>query len=130
MTTPAQEILTALISATARLQEALNMPETPLQRDATIQRFEFTFELSWKLMQRIIRDEGIPVFGPKDAIRHAARIGLINDPERWFYFLQARNHTTHLYNESESSEIYMEIKTFPELARNLIATAQERIKNL
>ncbi len=112
-TTPTQEMLTTLISATARLQEALCMPETPLQKDATIQRFEFTFELSWKLMQRIIREEGIQVFGPKDAIRQAARIDLINNPERWFYFLQVRNHTTHLYNESKSLKIYMESKHFP-----------------
>lgn len=33
-----------------RFSEALNAPATDLTRDAAIQRFEFCFELAWKVI--------------------------------------------------------------------------------
>lgn len=35
--------------AAARLREAVAEPENAIVRDAVIQRFEFSFELVWKL---------------------------------------------------------------------------------
>ncbi len=40
--------LRKLKEASARLEEAIAAPESPLQADAVIQRFEFTFELLWR----------------------------------------------------------------------------------
>ncbi|HEX3210048.1 MAG TPA: nucleotidyltransferase substrate binding protein [Geminicoccaceae bacterium] len=43
-----------------RLGEALTVPEDePLAVDGTIQRFEFTFELFWKVVRRLLASEGI-----------------------------------------------------------------------
>jgi len=38
--------------ALSRLEEALAKPEDPIVRDASIQRFEFTFEMAWKALQQ------------------------------------------------------------------------------
>ena len=47
-----------LAKALTRLCEALENPETDLTRDASIQRFEFCFELAWKAIQEHARKEG------------------------------------------------------------------------
>ena len=44
--------LKPLKKAAKTLAEALNEKKTALVRDATIQRFEYTYELSWKTMRR------------------------------------------------------------------------------
>jgi len=38
-----------------RLQEAVAEPPSPLQADAVLQRFGFTFELLWKALRSISR---------------------------------------------------------------------------
>jgi len=43
--------------------------DVTINQDATIQRFEFTFELAWKLMKTILEEEGIKVVSPKNVIR-------------------------------------------------------------
>ena len=48
-----------LTAATGRLSEALALEPTRIHKDASIQRFEFTFELAWKAMQTYLRDEGV-----------------------------------------------------------------------
>ncbi|OGK11612.1 hypothetical protein A2954_06700 [Candidatus Roizmanbacteria bacterium RIFCSPLOWO2_01_FULL_37_12] len=78
-----------------RLKEAVKKSPTVFNQDATIQRFEFCFELSWKLMKATCEIEGLEVVSPKGAIRQAAVIGLIDNPEIWFKFLDARNITVH-----------------------------------
>ena len=59
-------------------------------RAGVIQNFEFTYELSWKFMQRWLRDNQIKdVDLPrtrKDLFRLAAQSGLIEDPVQWFAY--------------------------------------------
>src|SRR3989338_7410655 len=84
-----------LKQAASRLDEALAAEPTQLHKDAVIQRFEFTFELAWKLMQETDDYLGKKVFGPKPSIRTAAEKELVDDPESWLEFLKWRNTTTH-----------------------------------
>ena len=65
-------IITPLIKARGSLDLALAAPKTDLNRDASIQRFEFTFELAWKTMRRILKYKGILINSPRDTIREAA----------------------------------------------------------
>jgi len=48
----------SLTQAIVRLSDALTSPETDLSRDAAIQRFEFCFELAWKVIQERARTAG------------------------------------------------------------------------
>src|SRR5262249_45427522 len=43
--------LTKLSKAVGRLAEAVMQPPSPIQSDAVLQRFEFTFELCWKALR-------------------------------------------------------------------------------
>lgn len=111
-----EDLKNALIS----LKEVLELESTEVNQDATIQRFEFTFELSWKLMQAILGENGIDSYGIKTVIRESARFGMIDNPETWFKFLEDRNITTHTYKEDEARSIYVRIKDFPILIESLL----------
>lgn len=49
--------LDSFATAITRFSEALSAPTTNLTRDAAIQRFEFCFELAWKVIQERAREE-------------------------------------------------------------------------
>lgn len=104
--------ISQLTKALTRLKETLTLPPTQINKDATIQRFEFTFELCWKLMQGLARAKGLEIFTPRDSIRVAGQIALIENVETWFDFLEARNLSSHVYDEEMANEVYQEIKKF------------------
>lgn len=68
-------------------------------KEGIIQRFEFTHELSWKLMQDILKGQGeTDLFGSKSATRLAFNRGLIQNGEIWLDMIESRNITVHTYN--------------------------------
>lgn len=88
---------------------------------ATIQAFEYTLELSWKTMRRIMSASGIENLNtPKAIFRQAAVIGLINDPTAWFRFIEIRNMTSHTYNQDTLEEVVAIFPTFKSAALDLL----------
>ncbi len=80
--------------------------------DATIHRFEFTVELFWKLLKKIIESLGKEVGYPKEVLQEAFAGKLINDQKIWLAMLHDRNQTSHTYNEEIANEIYSHIKMY------------------
>jgi nucleotidyltransferase substrate binding protein (TIGR01987 family) len=113
-------LLEDLEKSVARLEEAASLDSTVIHQDATIQRFEFTFELAWKLMQEIGKESNRDMYGPRNSIREAAQLGLIDDPQVWFDFLEARNLTVHTYNEETAQKVYKKAKEFVPHAKSLL----------
>ncbi|MDX1923835.1 MAG: HI0074 family nucleotidyltransferase substrate-binding subunit [Rickettsiaceae bacterium] len=98
-----------------RLKEVLEHPELDqldFLRDATIQRFEFTIELFWKVMKKILWHEKIESTTPKDVLSKAYQYKLINEEEIWITMLDDRNNTSHAYKEEEAKLIFEHIKTY------------------
>jgi nucleotidyltransferase substrate binding protein (TIGR01987 family) len=65
-----------------RLQEVLEHPQQnqiDYLRDAAIQRFEFTIELFWKILKKILFHEKIESTTPRDTLSKAYQYKLIND---------------------------------------------------
>ena len=85
-------------------------------RDSVIKRFEYTYELSWKMLQRWIKINISPEDSEprtkKDLFRLAAKKRLIADPEAWFEFAEARNNAAHTYNERNAEYVYKVALTF------------------
>lgn len=107
--------ITALTRALASLEDILKQEMNEYIRDGVIQRFEYTFELSWKTIRRYYKEIGrieIPN-GPKPLIREAAKDKLIDNVDKWFLFLDARNISSHIYNEEEAIKVYSQAKKFP-----------------
>jgi len=92
--------------AVARLAEAVAEPETAMNRDASIQRFEFSFELAWKTVQECLRTEGSDCHSPKSCLREAFRQEWIEDEMGWIAMLDDRNLATHTYDETFAHELY------------------------
>ena len=86
-------------------------------RDACIQRFEYTFELSWKMLKRQIELEvgstpEVDTYSKRGLFRVAGERGLITNVESWFDYLEKRNLTTHTYDISNAKEVYSVIGNF------------------
>lgn len=96
--------------AVERLKEAINERESSLSIDGTIQRFEFTFELAWKMLQKVLRYEGLDCNSPRDCLRKAYSSGIISDEELWLNMLDDRNITSHIYDEAHAKKIYDRIR--------------------
>lgn len=121
-------LLSPLEKSLESLKDILNQPINEYIRDGVIQRFEYTFELSWKTLKRYFKEigrEDIPG-GPKPLIREAGKEGLIDDVEKWLDFLEARNKTSHIYNESEAKKVYECAKDFPVFVEKLIKELSSR----
>lgn len=115
-----------LQKAFGRLKEAVILPsEVTINQDATIQRFEFTFELAWKLMKTILETEGLEAISPKNVIREGATIGLIDDPQKWFEFLENRNLSVHTYKEEIAQKVYQSAKEFIPFVDKLISKTKD-----
>lgn len=116
-----------LRKAVASLQDALAQPKTQYTRDATIQRFEYTFELSWKTLRRYLAEEtGIDGFNIKELFRVAGRQGLIGSVDNWFGYLKARSLTSHTYNERTAEETYQVARAFFPAAAALLVELERR----
>ena len=99
-------------NALARLQEAVAQPETPILRDAVIQRFEFTFELVWKALQLYLEHRGLECGSPRTALKKSFSEGLIatlEEADLWLQMLDDRNLTSHAYDEELARCIYQHI---------------------
>lgn len=96
----------------ARLAEAVAPPETELVRDATIQRFEFTFEAIWKALKLYLERQGHECGGPRPTLKKAFAENIIRtsqEADRWFQALADRNLTSHAYDEALARQIYRRI---------------------
>jgi nucleotidyltransferase substrate binding protein (TIGR01987 family) len=97
--------------AIARLKEALAQPgENPLAVDGTIQRFEFTIELFWKVLKRLLAAEGVETTTPREALQRAFQAGWLEDETAWLEMLRNRNRTSQLYDDAQARGVYEAIK--------------------
>ncbi|MDE7392291.1 MAG: nucleotidyltransferase substrate binding protein [Treponemataceae bacterium] len=90
-------------------QKARELSE--LERGGLIQAFEFTQELSWKVLKDFIEYSGggEKIYGSRDAIRQAFNRGLISDGETWMEMIRARNLSSHTYEEADSVRLARDI---------------------
>jgi nucleotidyltransferase substrate binding protein (TIGR01987 family) len=107
-------LLRQFARALDRLKEALRAPATDMARDSAIQRFEFTFDLSWKCLKQYLEesDPSLTLRFPREAFREAFRKRIIKDSPLWFETIENRNLTSHTYNESAALVVYEKLPSF------------------
>ena len=94
-------------------------------RDACIQRFEYCIELSWKTSMKAL---GSTTAAAKPAVREMARNNLVTDSAQWLEFIEARNNTSHSYDEDIAKKVLAQILTFLPHAQALQAELSKIIK--
>ncbi|MCL2249987.1 MAG: nucleotidyltransferase substrate binding protein [Oscillospiraceae bacterium] len=83
----------------------------PIIREGFIQRFEITFDLSWKTLKDYLDYLGHNVQpSPRPVIKDAFSASLIKDGQVFIDMLDARNLMSHTYDEETFSKIFLQIK--------------------
>ena len=138
--------LTPLEDAVAQLEEALDIYNSDLAltdprlkrhlRAAVIQAFEFTYELSFRMLRRYLElasanPAEIDELVFNDVIREAYGQALLRSelPE-WLEFRRNRGTTSHAYNEEKAQEVFESVPDFLQEARYLLNRLQERNESL
>ncbi|WP_223111629.1 nucleotidyltransferase substrate binding protein [Thiospirochaeta perfilievii] len=80
-----------------------------LEKEGVIQRFEYTFELAWKVLKDRMEYDGIifDIISPKAVIRKAYESKYIDNLEVWFNMIGDRNLMSHTYDENKFEKIIM-----------------------
>ena len=104
-----RDALAKLSEAVARLSRG---ELSELEREGTVQRFEYTWKLAWKTLRDYLADNGNAVNVPSAAnvIRAAFQVNLIEDGDAWIMAMKARNEMSHEYNSDAFERIVVEIK--------------------
>lgn len=98
------------------LREAIETMEerelTQLEKEGIIQRFEYTWELAWKVIKDYLEREGVVLdrITPASVIRAAFAAKVIKDGQTWMRALDARNKMSHVYNIKEFEDVIEEIR--------------------
>lgn len=120
-----QEKYGKLIQASQRLDEAMadyDRVHLDSVRDGVIQRFEFCAELAWKTLREYLLDQGYAeINSPKAVLKQAFSDGFLDHEEGWLHLLDARNQTSHIYDEATATTVFESIRTtYSPLIKDLI----------
>lgn len=105
-----RERLAVAQKALGTLQALLTAKDvSDIVRDAAIQRFEYSFEATWKAAQAYLSEiEGLEVASPRAAIRTSLEVGVLDETatRRALKMVDDRNLSVHTYNESLAEAIF------------------------
>ncbi len=103
-----------------QLKKAIDQKElNELERNGLIQRFEFTLELSWKVMKDFLEEKGF-VFkpSPKDTFRLAQQSDYILYAQELIDGLDIRNELSHDYSGEKFERFEKQLRKETFLALN------------
>ena len=105
----------------------LNDDQKDAIRAGVIQNFEFTYELCWKFMKRWLDNNlgsaNVDGVARRELFRLAVEHRLINDVDAWMIYHDARNETSHTYNNAKAAEVF-------EIARKFFPDAKKFLTDL
>ncbi|MBI3878667.1 MAG: nucleotidyltransferase substrate binding protein [Verrucomicrobia bacterium] len=73
-----------------------------LEKQGTIQRFEFSFELAWKTAKDFLEDGGLVIspVTPRQVLKDAFAAKVLDDGQVWIEMLDHRNLLSHTYDSA------------------------------
>lgn len=80
--------------------------------DVAAKRFEFTYEMAWKALKRVLDYLGIDARAPRPVFKEAYAQGLLAEETVWLDMIEMRNLSSHIYDEHEISRILAELDRF------------------
>lgn len=104
----------------AALAECDADPDNGLRQAALAKTFESTFEYVWKYFKREADQAGLETYSPRDALKSAAQLQLIDDLELWNQFLNARNLSVHDYVGMDQETTLKLVRQFRDQVKQLM----------
>ena len=127
-----KERLDDALKAIATFEKIVGLKEpTDIERDAAIQRFEYSFEMAWKAAQAYLTNQGLTnIVSPRSAIRASFTVGMFNEEtaEKIMRMVDDRNLTSHTYREEFAVKLYHSLAGHAALLRSWLTEIQKRIE--
>jgi len=133
--------LSSLQKAVVSLESSINVASSQIKgevdtaieqviRAGVIQNFEFTYELCWKFMKRWLELNvgGATLDGAtrKELFRMAVESQLISDVDNWMEYHEARNETSHTYDNDKADDVFKISLKFAGDAKQLLAMLEKK----
>ncbi len=116
--------LTKLIESQEVKAQLIDANLTDIYLDVCVKRFEFTFEMSWKAIKRVLNMLGIEdTRSPRACCKEAYSQGMLAEQNIWLDMIEMRNLSAHIYDESEMKQLEnklpLYIQAFQDLQKEL-----------
>jgi nucleotidyltransferase substrate binding protein (TIGR01987 family) len=115
------------------LKNILKYPYSEITRDASIQRFEYCFEIIWKTVKLYLEyHEGIICNSPKSCFRELFSTGLIDENKaiKLLEMTDDRNLTSHTYDEELAKELYNKLPQYYKLMEETLKKIEKQVKKI
>ena len=104
-------------------------PLKPHLRSAVIQSFGFTYELSVRILRRVLIERAeaadrVADLSFNDLLRGASDAGLMSDAAPWREWREMRNATSHAYDEAKAQALAARASAFAADAGALLAALE------
>jgi nucleotidyltransferase substrate binding protein (TIGR01987 family) len=107
-----QDLMSNLLKAQAVFERFRKDMKSDRDQAGAVQAFKICYELSWKIMKRILATQRVESTAPRDIFRKAAVAKLINNPEAWFGFIEKRHLTSYTYEQENMDAIVAAFDSF------------------
>ena len=114
-----------LLNARKKFEKFRQNLRSEQEKAGAIQAYEYTYELAWKTMKRLLNEQGVEVASPRSCIREAAINNMISDPLIWFACLDLRNLAAHTYNQQNSDEVLAIFDAFSRALSEFITNIEQ-----
>ena len=109
-------------------------PLKPHLRSAVVQSFEFTYELSIRMLRRVLIERSavadlVADLSFNDLLRKAADAELLADPPTWRAWREMRNTTSRAYDEVKAHAVAMNAARFAADAAALLSAMERSLAN-
>ncbi len=120
-----------LEQALKKWKEVLDMPFSDVSRDASIQRYEFSFELLWKVVKKYLKEiEGFECNSPKSCFREIRMTLELSDAdiETCISMTEDRNLSVHTYSEEMANDLYAKLPEYARVSKLIAMKIKEKAK--
>ena len=108
--------------ALLQLGDALKESESPIVRDACLQRFEFSYELLWKTLKIFLEEiHGLRAVSPRQVFKEAFALSIIDEELTFVEMIESRNTLSDTCNEEQAAKIYLKCADYLKAMNSVLA---------
>ena len=115
--------------ALTRFQEILNEPldKNDFILDACIKRFEFSYEIFWKTLKRLLKQFASEEASyPRLVFQKSYAIQWIGHESAWLHMQSDRNLSSHVYSHDYARDIYQRLPSYLSVMQETYLSLTER----